>query len=343
MKYCKVCKKERKTNEFIRNGKEYKSCNPCHTYKQKWTELDRQNNPDKWDKRKEKDRLKKQKYRDEFPGENKINREKYASKNPEKLKAYDADRMQNRPEYFLFSSARMRARKRGIKFDITELDVKILLDTTPICLLRMVKFERGNDGKPIDNSRTLDRIDSSKGYTKNNIQIISYRANVVKSDIDLKIFNKIITGLKKYKIVEHDITDETMKIIIRDREKEIENRGITKSCDIYRFLFIEKWLINSAKKRSKKKGLDITIDAQYIRSIWPLDNKCPILGKKFENGKNFIMSNYSATLDRIDNNKGYVQGNVRIISAKANSVKQNCSINDLEFMLKNWKNLKNRS
>lgn len=36
--------------------------------------------------------------------------------------------------------------------------------------------------KPLDNSPSLDRIDSTKGYIPNNVHIISWRANRIKSN-----------------------------------------------------------------------------------------------------------------------------------------------------------------
>jgi len=66
---------------------------------------------------------------------------------------------------------------------------------------------------------------------------------------------------------------------------------------------------------------------------------CPIIGEKFVLGKK-VISDFSPTLDRIDNNKGYVKGNVRVISAKANAVKNKATLDELKLMLKNWENAK---
>ncbi len=42
--------------------------------------------------------------------------------------------------------------------------------------------QRGNGGKPLPNSPSIDRIDPERGYVKGNIKIISFRANQIKSD-----------------------------------------------------------------------------------------------------------------------------------------------------------------
>lgn len=46
------------------------------------------------------------------------------------------------------------------------------------------------------NSPSLDRFDNSKGYTKDNIRVISWRANSLKSDGTQEEFEQILTYLK---------------------------------------------------------------------------------------------------------------------------------------------------
>ncbi len=48
-----------------------------------------------------------------------------------------------------------------------------------------------------DDSPSLDRIDSSKGYTKDNIQIISWRANRIKNDSTPEELMKIALYMQK--------------------------------------------------------------------------------------------------------------------------------------------------
>jgi hypothetical protein len=67
---------------------------------------------------------------------------------------------------------------------------------------------------------------------------------------------------------------------------------------------------------------------------------CPLLGIELTYSKycGTTPNNY-ATLDRIDPQKGYVMGNVQIISFRANTLKGDASIEELEFLIKNWKKL----
>jgi len=258
------------------------------------------------------------------------------AKRKEKQKITNANKKKNQPEYSLFKSAQSRAKHKSIVFDITETDIKILIDKTSKCILLNMEFKQ-EAGPLKDNSMTLDKIDPAKGYTKDNIQLISNKANKVKSDIDISMFEKIVDGFRKFVVIEHDIDDETRKIIVLDRRREIKNRQITNKD---RIIHLECALYQAAKSRAQSKNMPINIDTDYIKSIWPLDNKCPILDIKFEFGKNHVMSDYSATMDRIDNSKGYICGNVRIISARANIVKNDCTLEELELILANWKNLR---
>ncbi len=348
MKKCYQCKKQLDDCDFIKNEKDHKVCNKCREYASVYYKQCRANNPEKYkakdkkyrykniDKIREKDKKAHQKYRDMYPEEYKNKRIAYQEKNYDKMKAHDIDRAINRPEYFLFSSARIRARKSNLEFSITEQDIKNIMNISE-CPLRKTSFKRGSNHKACDDSMSLDRIDSTKGYTKDNIQIISYRANVSKNNVDLKTFKKIIEGYENFKLETHDIDDNSWKIIIEDRLDQIKKDNREEK-DYRRLLNIEKYLLMSAKKRIKKTNLNLDIDIDYIKSIWPLDNKCPILKEKFVFGKN-VSSNLSATIDRFDNSKGYIKGNIMIVSARANSVKNKCTLKELKLMCENWENL----
>ena len=70
------------------------------------------------------------------------------------------------------------ARRRGLPFDITVDDIyEKITEHCPI-----LGFKYVFDGSNKNRSPSLDRIDSSKGYTKDNIQVISWKANALKSN-----------------------------------------------------------------------------------------------------------------------------------------------------------------
>ena len=47
------------------------------------------------------------------------------------------------------------------------------------------------------NSPSLDRLDNNKGYTKENISVISYKANRIKNDASFEEIEKLYLWLKE--------------------------------------------------------------------------------------------------------------------------------------------------
>ena len=83
----------------------------------------------------------------------------------------------------------------------------------------------------------------------------------------------------------------------------------------------KKVLLNSAKARALKLKLDFNIDESDL----VIPEFCPLLNLKMirELGKGKLPTNPS--IDRIDSSKGYVKGNVWIISHLANRMKQDAT------------------
>lgn len=89
-------------------------------------------------------------------------------------------------------------------------------------------------------------------------------------------------------------------------------------------------LVIDARGRAKKAGLPCTITVDDI--IWP--THCPIFGSELvyiKGSENFRRS--SVTLDRRTNELGYVPGNVFAISHRANRIKSDATIAELEAIL----------
>ena len=80
-----------------------------------------------------------------------------------------------------------------------------------------------------------------------------------------------------------------------------------------------------AKRRAKKTGMDFNLDLDDIQ----IPDFCPVLGLPLFRGEKRIHAG-SPSLDRIDNRKGYIKGNIAVISRRANCLKSDSSLEELE-------------
>lgn len=91
----------------------------------------------------------------------------------------------------LLISAKGRAKRSDMDFSISEKDLVI----PEFCPLLGIPIFISNE-KASANSPTIDRIDNTKGYTKGNVMIISYKANTCKNSLtmeQLRLFASNIT------------------------------------------------------------------------------------------------------------------------------------------------------
>lgn len=98
-----------------------------------------------------------------------------------------------------------------------------------------------------------------------------------------------------------------------------------------------KVMLMHARLRALKKGLSFNID--YTDIVIP--DKCPLLNIPL-----FVTSKQagpnSPTIDRIICEKGYIKGNVLVISHKANTAKNNLTLKELELLVSNLKRVLNK-
>jgi hypothetical protein len=82
----------------------------------------------------------------------------------------------------------------------------------------------------------------------------------------------------------------------------------------------DRWLWNICKARATRNGVDFNIEIGDI--IIP--KRCPVLGLPLKMNSGTPRDD-SATIDRINPNKGYIKGNIVVISHRANKIKSNAS------------------
>lgn len=92
----------------------------------------------------------------------------------------------------------------------------------------------------------------------------------------------------------------------------------------------ERKMFYNAKRRSIKKNLEFSITIDDIKAVWT--NTCPIYHIPLKNNQGKPGPD-SFSLDRIDNSKGYVPGNIAIVSNKFNAQKSDLTPTILKRML----------
>jgi hypothetical protein len=98
----------------------------------------------------------------------------------------------NNPNIDLLRGARKRAKEKNIPFDITAEDITIP-ETCPVLGIQLQIGEK----VVCNNSPTLDRIKPELGYVKGNIQVMSFRANMLKNNATVEELQKVLEHLKK--------------------------------------------------------------------------------------------------------------------------------------------------
>ena len=167
------------------------------------------------------------------------------------------------------------------------------------------------------NTCSLDRIDSSKGYIKGNVQFVSKTVNQAKSDLTEQEFLKLVQQIYRFQYFNYI-------------EKEIDNKLAIKHI---RKLF--KTCKSSIKKRQKKERpiecfeFDLTIDF-ILNLARKQGNRCAYSGKELIWT---IKNNYSTSIDRIDSDKGYTKDNVHLVSKIANQAKNNLTHDEFLEMI----------
>jgi hypothetical protein len=84
----------------------------------------------------------------------------------------------NNPEAMMVYAAKLRAKQKGLPFDLTTADITIPTHCPVLGIPLFRKVGKGHNA----NSPSLDRVDPAKGYVRGNVVVISMLANRIKSD-----------------------------------------------------------------------------------------------------------------------------------------------------------------
>ena len=95
------------------------------------------------------------------------------------------------------SEAKHRAKRKGLDFDLTEkFLISIDRDICPYLNIP-ISWGYGKRGVRQHDSKSLDRIDSSKGYTQGNVIVCSWKANRLLSDATLEDISLIAHNFRR--------------------------------------------------------------------------------------------------------------------------------------------------
>ena len=170
------------------------------------------------------------------------------------------------------------------------------------------------------NKLSIDRINSQEGYVQGNVQLVSSYVNWMKLDMDESFFLKNIELIYEYNN-DSNIEDRMSLPICEEKMSKRINK-LLKMCKA------------SAKFRKKSRsriecGM-FDIDFEYIMELIIKQNNTCIYSGIYFDWDVFNDNPYQASIDRIDNDKGYIKGNIQIVCNVVNQMMSDLS--HAEFM-----------
>lgn len=100
----------------------------------------------------------------------------------------------HKPTLSMLNNSKQRAKTAGLEHTLVVEDI-IIPDYCPVL---GIKLETG-DRKNHYNAPSIDRIDNSKGYTKDNVMIVSTKLNLLKKDATIDELIKIGDFYRNFK------------------------------------------------------------------------------------------------------------------------------------------------
>lgn len=201
--------------------------------------------------------------------------------------------------------------RRHLSLDVTAKDLKVIYDKqngkcalTGLSLKHREKYKAGDLF-----TASIDRIDSSKGYTKDNIQILNIFMNLAKNNFADEEMKEFINDLKTKKDVKYDYSNLLQSMA--------------------NLLYI-------AKCGRHKDKVNMT-SADLVKLFEIQGGKCAITGLNMRLGgrkrKPSCKSPYNVSVDRIDNRYGYDCNNIQLVCMAVNYGRSNRSITELNVIL----------
>jgi hypothetical protein len=210
------------------------------------------------------------------------------------------------------------AKKRNLEFNISIEDAyKLFEKQNSKCALTGENINFG-DFRNKERTASLDRIDSSKGYVKENIQWVHKIVNKMKLNLTQQKFIKLCS------LVIYPLKPEGFNLKPIKLKRQYNFTG-------YKNLTGEHW--TRIKVGAHKRNIEFKLDIKDVYDKFEQQKGfCNITGLPIE-----LENKYAGTasLDRINNTKGYCINNVQWIYKDINiCLKQNLSEHDLHYWCK---------
>lgn len=151
------------------------------------------------------------------------------------------------------------------------------------------------------------------------------------------------------KVVCNFCSKEFLKETRAIKRSKTGNHYCSRSCATKRKLEVRygkkdgiKYIISNAKKRADKKGIEFNLTKEILNQMLKDQKyKCALSGVKIyvPERDNGVFSLSQASLDRIDNEKGYVEDNVQFVALGINYMRNRASENEALKFIKEIKSI----
>lgn len=111
----------------------------------------------------------------------KENTKRWLKEHSFKTKEYQRNRHINTPGWFLVPNAKRRAKMLGMPFELKQGDF-VVPERCPVLGILLDQSPDIPERRPRMNAPSLDRLVPALGYVKGNVEVVSFRANMVKNE-----------------------------------------------------------------------------------------------------------------------------------------------------------------
>ena len=121
----------------------------------------------------------------------------YQKENADRIKARKLRKRINDPAKYMLDTKRRTCKVIGVEFSLSASDITPLPSVCPVLGIKLDYAICSGKKGPRDNSPSIDRILPRVGYVSGNVQIISVRANRIKTDATPEELKKVADYMQR--------------------------------------------------------------------------------------------------------------------------------------------------